>query len=93
MLGYVWYLMGYEEKEIEPDPRTVRIRHEMMKQIRLSHGRMLRPILERTPNMDIPGNTPRVTPEPSPESSPRTPRLVVYPLDKYPEHIRKMLNK
>jgi hypothetical protein len=34
-MSYVWYLLGYID-EIEPDPKSVRIRHEMMKQIKNS---------------------------------------------------------
>lgn len=34
-MSYVWYLLGYID-EIEPDPKSVRVRHEMMKQVKNS---------------------------------------------------------
>jgi hypothetical protein len=37
-MSYLWYLAGYSEEveEIPPDPRSVRVRHELMKQVKYS---------------------------------------------------------
>lgn len=34
-LSYLWYALGYDE-EFTPDPEIKRIRHELMKQVKLS---------------------------------------------------------
>ena len=38
MINYIWYVLGYpeEDEEVKPSDRQVRLRHELMKQIKLS---------------------------------------------------------
>ena len=36
MIDYIYYLLGYPTDEITPDPKVVKQRHLLMKQIRLS---------------------------------------------------------
>lgn len=36
MLNYIYYLVYGEEEEIEPSEKTLRSRHEMLKQIKFS---------------------------------------------------------
>ena len=43
-LYYLWYAMGYDcEDEISPSEQTVRVRHEMLKQIKLSSVKLAKP--------------------------------------------------
>jgi hypothetical protein len=55
MLSYltdsVYYYLGYEE-EIKPDPKTLRVRNEMLKQIRLSKLE-LKPIYKKQPLIQV----------------------------------------
>jgi len=42
-LYYMWYMMGYDVDEVEPTEQTVRVRHEMLKQIKLSSVKLTKP--------------------------------------------------
>ena len=35
-MDYIYYYLGYDDTEIEPDANQVRLRHELMKQIKKS---------------------------------------------------------
>lgn len=45
MLSYIYYFLGYEEDEIKPDEKVVRIRDELLKQVRQSKLK-LNPVIE-----------------------------------------------
>ena len=55
MLSYltnsIYYYMGYEE-EIIPDPKTLKVRNEMLKQIRLSKLE-LKPVYKKQPIIQV----------------------------------------
>jgi hypothetical protein len=49
MLDYLYYLLGYSDEEITPDPKVIKHRHLLLKQIRLSQIR-LRPNTTNRPS-------------------------------------------
>ena len=40
MSSYIYYLLGYDEEEITPDPKIVKQRHLLLKQIKASKLRL-----------------------------------------------------
>lgn len=40
MMESLWYYMGYEDDDITPSPNQVKLRHLLMRQIKLSNIRL-----------------------------------------------------